>query len=124
MTLLEDVRSKLNTAGLLSGWKCYIGYQPDDADRSMALTYTGGFPQDTHQGENLLLTFQLSVRAGAQEHDVCTAQWYAVFAALQDATDITGVSLIQAMATGPMSFRDDKNRPVMTANFRVVKANG
>jgi hypothetical protein len=123
MTLLEDVRAKLSTAGLLSGWKCYIGFMPDDQAQSICLTYTGGFPQDTHGGENLHVTFQVLIRAGELAHATCAAKWKAIFDTLQDATDISNVNLIQAQATGPMSFVDDKQRTMMSMNFRVVMRN-
>lgn len=125
MNLLENVKTKLTSAGLLTGtWKCYIGFIPDDVDTTIGLQYTGGFPQDTHGAENLLQNFQVSVRGGELDHATVAAKWYSVFSTLQDASDITGVGLIQAMATGPMSFVDDKMRPVMTANFRTVVAAG
>lgn len=123
MTLLEDVRTKLSNAGMLSGWKCYIGFMPDDQAQSICLTYTGGFPQDTHGGENLHVTFQVMIRAGELDHSACSTKWYSVFSTLQDATDISNVNLIQAMGTGPMSFVDDKHRTMMSMNFRVVMRN-
>ena len=124
MTLLEDVRTKLSTAGLLTGgWKCTIGFMPDDQDKYITLTYTGGFAQDTQQGENLLPTFQALIRAGELDHSACSAKWYQVFSTLQDATDIANVNLIQALSSGPMEFIDDKQRTAMSMNFRVVMRN-
>lgn len=126
MSLLETVRTALITAGVAtsgsgSAWPCYIGYAPDDQDQLISLEFTGGFPQDTQQGENTIETFQLRVRAGYLLHSTCETKCRAAFNALENA-DLTGVNLIQALNSGPLSFLDTKNRPNMTVNFRVVRA--
>lgn len=124
---LDAVAAKLVSAGVASGsgtgvWPVFVGWVPDLPNQAIGLQATGGFPQDTHAGENLLPTFQVLVRAAEWEYAACNTKWSAMFAALQDAT-ITGVYLIQAMASGPMSFVDAKNRMCMTVNFRMVIAN-
>jgi hypothetical protein len=129
MGLLETVKEKLEADGVVNGstWKCFVGFLPDDQDQCISIHLTGGFPQDTHEGENVLMTFQALVRAGDRAHDVCEAKWWDMFNSLQDADfgaspvgDAT-VYLCQAMATGPLTFGDEKQRTCMTANFRVVK---
>ncbi len=123
MTTLDDIRAYLVTAGVISGtWKCTVGFMPDDGDQHISLIYTGGFPQDTMQGENLHQTFQVMIRASEHDHPTCEAKWFQVFGALQDAA-ISGIYLIQAMATGPLTFHDDKNRIMMSVNFRLIRSN-
>lgn len=124
MSLLETVRTVLTTAGVVtSAWPCYVGYTPDDTDQAISLQLTGGFQQDTMQNENLLETFQVRVRAGALQFSTCETKWRAMFDALQDVDlGANDINLIQAMASGPLSWTDAKNRTNMSANFRVVRA--
>ena len=121
MSLLEDVRSKLSSAGVLSGgYLCFIGYVPDDQDKIIGLIFSGGEPQDTLEGENVIQHFQVKVRAGRLDFAACETKWQAAFNALQDAT-ITDVYLIQAMATGPLTWYEEKQRPCMSLNMRVIR---
>lgn len=124
MTLLTDVRTYLTAQSLVegvTGWKCYIGFDPDAQDNTVLLVHSGGFPQDTLRNENLRPTFQLRVRAGQREHSVCLVKWQAIYDALHDA-DLSAynVRLIQADASGPMAWPDDKQRICMSMNFSVV----
>lgn len=119
MGLLETVRTALTTAAVVtSGWPCYIGYAPDDGGRYISLFLTGGFPQDTHQRNNRLPTFQLAVRAGQFEHAECEAKMQAAWAALENQS-LSGVRLIHAMSE-PLQWNDAQNRTVLSLNFRTV----
>lgn len=123
---LYRVQAKLLSAAVSTGttgaWPCFVGYVPDLPDQMIGLQFTGGFPQDTHEGENLLETFQLFVRGGEQAHSTVYDKWKAAFDALEN-SDITDLRLIRAMASAPLSFSDARNRQCMTANFNVVRAN-
>jgi len=125
MSTLESVKAALVTAGVITGtdWAGYIGYMPDDQDQVIGLVPTGGFPQDTHGGENGHPTFQVTVRAGRNEYATARAKWLAMYHALQDA-NLSGSSiwLIQAYATDPIFAQDGKNRPNFISNFRVTRA--
>lgn len=132
MGLLNDIRQHLINLGVVegsTGWKCWIGYLPDDQDKAVGVFATGGFAADTLGRENELPTFQARIRTGKFEYGACEAQWRQVFDALQDAgpggsfpDPLVGYALIQALATGPATWLDEKLRPNFTSNFRVVKA--
>ena len=62
----------------------------------------------------------MRVRAGKLEYAACHDKWWAMFNALQNAS-ITDVYQIEAMASGPLGWTDEKNRHNLTANFRVVR---
>lgn len=122
--LLDTIRQKLIDDGVVDGttWKCFIGAAPDDQDQLISLQLTGGFEQDTLGGENVLETFQVRVRSGAREYVTCEAKWRAMFDSLHDADlSASNIYLIQALATGPLTWDDDKLRTNMSANFRVTR---
>jgi len=123
MSLLPIIRTRLISAGVIdTGWDCFIGYIPDVQDQLIGLSPTGGFPQDTQENDNLIETFQANVRSGVRAYAVCEAKWAELFSALQDANlSSSGVRLIQALQTGPLIWYDDRNRPNMSVNFRVVR---
>lgn len=117
--LLETVRTALVTAGVSSAsWPCYIGYMPDDADQGIGLYLTGGFAQDTQQGDNVWPTFQVTVRVGQLDHATCEAKAWAVFNALEN-QNLSGVFLLHAMNSAPGQWNDAKNRTNMSFNFRA-----
>ena len=123
--LLSIIRTKLIT-DLVStaAWPCFIGYYPDDigTDQLIALNLTGGFPQDTHAGENVHQTFQVTVRAARTSYATCESKWWNMFKCLNDANLIASdINLIQAMASGPLEYLDALNRTCMTCNFRVIR---
>jgi hypothetical protein len=87
----------------------------------MSLHLTGGEPEDTHLGENLIWTFQLRVRSRAFKFSEAEAKWFQAYQALHNADlSANGIRLITALSSGPLHFTDDKNRPNFTSNFRVV----
>ena len=119
MGLLETVRTALVTASVVTdAWPCYIGYVPD-VGRAVTLYFTGGFPQDTQQGETRRPTFQLAVRAETLEHAECEAKIRAAWAALEN-QDLTDVYLLHAMTPDPLQWNDASNRTCMSINFRAV----
>lgn len=123
MSLLTIIRQKLlddSVGG--SDWPVFIGYTPDDpgVDQIIGLQLSGGTADETMLGENVYETFQLKVRAGRLEFADCESKWREAFDSLHDAS-ISGISLIQALATGPMPWYDEKSRICMSANFRVVR---
>lgn len=123
--LLDIIKTKLTTASVVNGttWKCFIGFCPDDQDQVISLHLTGGLPQDTHGGENVTETFQLRVRAATLDYATCETKWRAAFNALQDADlSANSIYLIQALTSGPLEWFDEKDRPNMSVNFRVMRA--
>lgn len=124
MSTMEAVRAALVNANVItSDWACYIGYTPDDQDQLIGLVPTGGFPQDTHGGENGFPTFQVTVRAGRHEYSAARAKWLEMYHALHDADlSADNIWLIQAYATDPIQMQDGKNRPNFVTNFRVIRA--
>lgn len=129
MNTLEIVKARLLAAGVSTvntgAWPCFIGTLPDLQDQVLGMQYTGGFPQDTHLGENAHQTFQVFVRAVA--YNTCEAKWHAMHAALNNGESDTtmaaaGIHLMQCYTGGPIFFLDSKGRSVMTANFRVVRS--
>lgn len=122
MRTAEAIRAKLASAGVSgAGWPGYIGYVPDDGNQVIGIIPSGGYPQETHAGENLLETLQVIIRSAG--YSTTDTKWLAMFNALQD-VDLSadGIHLIQAMTTGPGHFLDSKNRHCMTASFRVVRS--
>ena len=122
--LLSIIRNKLIAAGVsTAAWPCYIGYYPDaGVDQLIALNLTGGFPQDTHAGENVFQNFQVTIRAARTDYATCETKWWAMFNALNDANLVANdVYLIQAMASGPLEYMDALNRTCMTCNFRTIR---
>ncbi len=125
MSTMETVRAALVTAGVIDGtdWAGYIGYIPDDQDQVIGLVPTGGFPQDTHGGENGHPTFQVTVRAGRNEYATARAKWLDMYHALHDANlSASNIWLIQAYTTDPIQMQDGNNRPSFVTNFRVIRA--
>ena len=134
MNTLEAVAARLlaqavstatgNTSGSAT-WPCFVGFMPATPDQCIAVQYSGGFPQDTHAGENMLPTFQVAIRAGAYAHSAAETKWIAAFNALQGsegATAMTDFYLVEVMNSAPIVIYDEKNRPVMTLNLRAVRA--
>ncbi len=122
MGLLETVRTALVTSGVASAsWPCYIGYTPDDVNQVMTLYYSGGFAQDTQLGDNVLPTFQLTIRAGQLDHATCEAKAWAAFNALENQS-LSGILLLHAMNSAPAQWNDAENRTNMSFNFRAVIA--
>ena len=127
---LDDVYDYLIAQGVVStGWSLHVGYFTDDADQTIGIFPTGGLPQDTLGRENLRPTFQTRIRASKLDFATAYAKWQDVFNALQDAKDtpgsphlLPGVAYVQAMAGAPLCFNDDKERPNMTSNWRVLVA--
>lgn len=123
MSLLDTVRNKLVSAGIVegtTGYRAYIGYAPDDNDKIVGLMPYGGQPQDTHQGENSTEMFQVKVRAGSLDYAEAETKTRAVLNCLQDAS-LTDVNLIQAMSMGPMCWYDENSRPNFSLSFRVIR---
>jgi len=133
MNTLEAVSARLlaqgvstatgNTSGTAT-WPCFIGFMPAAPDQCIAVQYSGGFPQDTHAGENMHPTFQVAIRAGAYQHSTAETKWIAAFNALQGsqgATAMTDFQMVEAMNSAPIVIYDEKNRPVMTLNLRAVR---
>lgn len=124
MPLLDDIRTYLVTQGLVTAeWPCYEGYFPDDQNQMVSIFETGGMPADTLNRENERVTFQLRVRGPRLSYPVVRAQWLLLFDALQDSQPAPGYTLVQALHYGPMTFNDDRGRPNMISNFRVMKLN-
>jgi hypothetical protein len=120
MGLLETIQSALTTAGVASAdWPCFIGYTPD-VGPAITLYYTGGFAQDTHQGETRRPTFQVAVRGDELGYAATEAKIRAAFAALENA-NLSGVYLMHAMSE-PLQWNDAKNRTVFSQNYRAVVA--
>lgn len=129
--LLDDLDAYLTAQGVIStGWTLCKAYLPDDQDLVVALFETGGYPAQELRRENERVTFQLVVRASRLDYVTCRAKWQEAFDALQDAQEMTGssplllpgVAYIQAMHYGPVSLTDDKGRPNLKSNFRVMRA--
>ena len=127
MGLLDIIRQKLIDDGVSdSDWPVFIGYTPDDVgqDQVIGLTSSGGSPDQTQAGENTYEQFQVKVRASRRDFAVCDAKWTDVFNSLhssEDALEASGIALIQAMQTGPLTWYDPNTRPCMSVNFRVVR---
>lgn len=122
--LLDIIRDKLVADAVVNSttWKCWIGYSPDTQDQLISLHQTGGYPQDTHGGENVHQTIMVRVRAGRLDYNVCLDKWWQMFRCLQDANlSASDVRLIQSTASGPLEYFDQENRVNMTANFRIVR---
>lgn len=122
MSLLTNVRNFLiaqNAVSASGAWPCYIAYTPDDVDQVVSIEPTGGFPQDTHAGENFLQTFEIRIRAGRLDYATAEAKWYEIFRLLNQNT-LSGVNMIVGLGSGPLTFPDTKNRPNLTMNFRTV----
>lgn len=122
--LLVLIRDRLVAHGVVNTttWPCYINYAPDVSNQLVSLHLTGGFPEDTHGSENVIQTFELRIRAAQLGYTACEAKWWETYDHLQDADmSNAGIRLIQAMASGPMTYMDPENRVNMTMNFRVVR---
>jgi hypothetical protein len=84
------------------------------------LYLTGGFPQDTHQGETRRPTFQVAVRGDELGYAAAEAKIRAAYAAIENA-NLTDVYLLHAMSE-PLQWNDAKNRTVFSQNYRAVVA--
>jgi hypothetical protein len=128
MSLLDTIRTRLTDQAVVDGstWKCFIGYTPDAQDQVVSLNPTGSWHgQETHEGDNVHDTFQVRVRGSKLAYNTCEGKWRDMFDALQDA-DLSAspnfVYLLQSEQTAPMYYLDEKQRPNMTANFRVTRS--
>lgn len=127
--LLDDIGDYLTAQGVVSaGWTIAKGYLPDDSDLAIALFETGGYPPAEINRENERVTFQLQVRGTRLDYVTCRSKWKEVFDALQDAKEVAGlpvllpgVVFIQCMQQGPLALYDDKGRPNLKTNFRVLR---
>lgn len=120
--LLEAIKSHLVFAGVVNtGWDCFIGFCPDSQDSVISLHQTGGYPDETHQGETVKSTFQVRVRSGPLDYAGCQEKWWEMFRALHNADLASqGIRLVLAESSGPLEYYDSKDRPNMTANFVAV----
>jgi len=124
MPLMDDIRAYLlanNVAGA-PNWPVYLGYYPDDQDQMIGIFETGGLPADTLGRENERVTFQVRIRASRLDYTTDRTKWKDIFDLLQDSIPASGYIFVQAVHYAPMMFNDDRGRPNMTANFRVMKA--
>jgi len=127
MSLLTAIRDHLISQAVVDSdaWKAYIGWTPDTQDQVISLTPAGGFPQDTHEGENALGSFQVRVRAGKLDYAVGESKWWDVFDALQGA-DLSAspdfIFMIAAENSEPIYYVDEKQRSCFTLNCRTVRA--
>ena len=129
MPLLDDIGDYLKATGTVStGWALCLAYLSDDQDRVISLFETGGYPAMEINRDNERVTFQARVRGTRLDYAVARAKWQILFDALQDAQEVPGspillpgIVYIQAMQYGPMSMSDDKGRPNLISNFRVMR---
>jgi hypothetical protein len=129
--VLDDLRQYLIQMGIVggaTGWPCFIGYLPDDQDRAVALYLTGGMAADTLGHENELPTVQVRVRAGKFALQECESKWREIYNALDQARPgqlmpdpLDGYGAIEALATAPLVWYDEKLRCNMTQNYRIIK---
>ena len=122
--LLDIIKARLIATGVANTttWRVFVGFCPDVSDQVLSLHLSGGFPQETHEGDNVTESFQVRVRAAKLDYVTCEAKWREALYALHDADlSASGIRLIQAMAMGPLEWYDESQRPNMSANFRVVR---
>jgi len=131
--LLDDLKDYLVSYGVQStGWTIWKGNVPDDGDQVIAVQETGGYPPVEINRENVLVKFQLLVRARRMDYQVGRAKWKECYRLLQDAKEVPGspvllpgYTLIQAISgiDGPNTWSDPKGRQCFTSSFRVKKVN-
>ena len=127
--LLDNIYDYLVAKGAVdAGWALYLSYLPDDTDQVIGLFETGGFPADTMMRENERVTFQVRVRTSRLDYQVGRAKWKQIFDLLQDAQAsagsphlLTGITFIQALHFGPLTFLDDKGRNNFSSNWKVLQ---
>jgi len=128
--LLDDVAQYLIAQGAVTtGWVLTKSFLPDDQDQAIAIYETAGKGFDTQARENIRPGLMMRVRAARLDYQTARNKWQTVFDLLQDAQEIPGsptllpgYTFIMSDQTAPMPFQDDKGRPNLSANFRVMKA--
>ncbi len=129
--LLDDVKDYLVAFGAqTTGWTIWKGNVPDDGDQIIAVQETGGYPPVEINRENVMVKFQLMVRARRMDYQIGRAKWKECFDILQDAQEVPGspvllpgVTFVQCLVYGPNTWNDPKGRPCFTTSFRVKMVN-
>lgn len=124
--VIDDIYTYLTNLNLVNGntgWLCYESYFPDDQDQMVGLFETPGLPGWTQQSETERVAFQLRVRGTHLAYGLARAKWQQLFNAIQDSRPTSDYALIQTVHYGPMTFNDDRGRPNLISNFRVIKRN-
>ena len=103
-----------------SAFPTTIGYIPDDQDEWMALFEMPGGPPLTLDREYQERHFQFRVRGSRLNYSPTYRQWQVCFNALQDSRPTPAYALVQTAHYGPMFFNDDRGRPNLISNFRVI----
>ena len=127
MSLLDDIKNKLVSDGIVdgsTGWKFYKAYLPDSPSNVVAIYEMPGPEPDQTQGIAYEYPgFQIYTRASAFEYDVARSKLMEVYRSLNNA-DIPGYNYIYAADSGPILDSYDKasNRPILFLSFNTMKA--
>lgn len=124
--LLDDFAAALRDAQLVdgtSGWKLYIGYLQDGLDRAVCLYETpGGVPEQRWAIDYPGL--QVRVRGRADDFAAVQSKIRAVFDVLHAGEVEVGAAYvyIYALTSEPLSLgQDEKRRPTLVQNYRIMK---
>jgi hypothetical protein len=127
--LLNDIGNYLIAHGVVTtGWLLNKSYMADEQDRVIGLFETGGYPAQEMSRSNERLTFQARVRGPRLDYPATRLKWQQVFDTLQDAQEVPGspillpgIIFIQALQYGPLALADEKGRPNLVTNFKVMR---
>lgn len=123
--LLDDIETILVEAGETeTSWPLYKAHLPDSPDQTISIFETGGYAAPDHYAvENASVSFQVRIRAAYRDYAVARQKWQDVFDVLHGTKRTSPFyCYIMALNDGPLSFPDEKGRPNLTVNFKVLKA--
>ena len=119
MGLLEDLATRLETAGIASlGTTLFLGWMPDSPDGVLSLHETAGFaPLYTHNAPSPAIERPgLQVLARDATYTDARARIQAAYDVLAALTDYLAIRPVQMpFAIG----RDERNRPMFSVNFAL-----
>lgn len=123
MAFLDDLASALDTAsvtGGVTGWVATKAYMPNDPDKIVHLTETGGAPSEQGEVGYDHPSFQALVRGAALDYETARTKADAVIASLNNTQTGSTVFIYHRHPPLPIGY-DQNDRPLISINFDAMK---
>lgn len=123
MALLDDLATALDAAavtGGVTGWTATKAYMPNDPDKIVHVTETGGAASEQGETGYDHPSFQVLVRSSAFDYQGARTKADAVITALNNTQTGSTVFMFHRHAPLPIGY-DQNDRPLISINFDAMK---